>query len=207
MKLWKSKVTLHGDVTESDKKKILEAQAAMDRAVCSQEFKDRVIGHSYKTTVRIKTGFLRYKTEARWIKGYLDCPLTGLQVYERIIQANEKLRPEIDGEADIDLTLYTKNNSTVGYTYPNTLMQWANKKFWSAFTIFDIAGNLFHEWLHKMGFGHSSNYTSLRKYSVPYALGYLVIELGEKYNKQPSTWKLADTFSETKRIGGGSDVH
>ena len=57
-----------------------------------------------------------------------------------------------------------------------------NTKYFDRYTPYQVAGNLTHEWLHKMGFTHDSAATSTRPYSVPYAVGYIVRQLaGELY--------------------------
>ena len=48
-------------------------------------------------------------------------------------------------------------------------------------TILDAAGNLFHEWLHKLGYTHSSSSTPTRPYSVPYAVGYMMGNIGKNF--------------------------
>jgi hypothetical protein len=49
------------------------------------------------------------------------------------------------------------------------------------YTPAEVAGNVFHEWTHKLGFGHDSRYSVSRNSSVPYALGYIMEELGKKF--------------------------
>ena len=82
---------------------------------------------------------------------------------------------------DLDLELYYSIRSTVGYTYADGLRIWMNTKFFDSYSPAEVAGNVFHEWTHKLGFTHASNYSLSRDSSVPYALGYLVEELGKQY--------------------------
>ena len=56
-----------------------------------------------------------------------------------------------------------------------------NTKFFNPYTPAEVAGNIFHEWTHKLGFDHDVIYTSERNATVPYALGFLIRELGENY--------------------------
>ena len=70
--------------------------------------------------------------------------------------------------------------NVLGYTYSNTKTQWVYNYFFTNGGIEDIAGNMVHEWVHKMGFGHASKNNSTRKYTVPYAVGYFVKEYVEK---------------------------
>lgn len=110
------------------------------------------------------------------------------QVFETIMSGAEKLSPEIDGEADISVTLDARDaGSVIGYTYPNTRMQWIYASFFGRATPADIAGNLAHEYCHKIGFEHEFNFTSLRQYTVPYAIGYLTREIANNLTKgEPS---------------------
>jgi hypothetical protein len=89
-----------------------------------------------------------------------------------------------DYELDVDLTIYhSRWSSTVGYTYPNTVRTWINRKFFSRYGLAEICGNVAHEYCHKIGFEHSFQPTPSRPFSVPYGIGNLVEELAEKYLK------------------------
>jgi hypothetical protein len=39
---------------------------------------------------------------------------------------------------------------------------------------------MMHEWLHKLGFGHSYYYSTSRNYSVPYGIGKIMMDLAAK---------------------------
>ena len=106
---------------------------------------------------------------------------TGVQVYNRLMTGAEVLDPAVDYEMDVNVTIYEQNNSTVGYTYSNVVMIWLNRKFFKKYSLGEIAGNMVHEWTHKMGYGHTSNNTSVRPYSVPYWIGYLVRDMVQDY--------------------------
>jgi hypothetical protein len=82
---------------------------------------------------------------------------------------------------DLELELYYSSRNTVGYTYPSGLKIWMNTKYFDVYTPAEVAGNVFHEWTHKLGFGHDSRYSVSRNSSVPYALGYIMEELGKKF--------------------------
>lgn len=100
--------------------------------------------------------------------------LNSLQIYQMIMNGAEVLSPEPDGEIDVMIEMYHKNNRVVGYTKPSTLWIWVNQKFFNTFDEAEVAGNLVHEWLHKLGFDHSS---ASDKNSVPYRIGYIVRDL------------------------------
>lgn len=99
-------------------------------------------------------------------------------VLKNIYEARE-LNSEADSEIDLSLRYYNSWWSRViGYTLPKSMWIWMNWKYHGSFKPEQIASNLFHEWLHKIGYDHAS---AKDHKSVPYALGYLLEELAVKY--------------------------
>ena len=76
----------------------------------------------------------------------------------------------------IELEMYWSNRNTVGYTYENVKKVWMNKKFHNNYSVCQVASNLGHEAAHKIGFGHDTKATVMRKYSVPYTMNEVVME-------------------------------
>ncbi|HLW57741.1 MAG TPA: hypothetical protein VKY27_10170 [Bacteriovoracaceae bacterium] len=149
----------------SQEEKVLRAIEMIKKIIRTKEFKERV----YNFTYNGKRQFVDNKG------------LTNEQIYQIIIDGAETLIPEVDNEMDLDLELYTSNfTSTVGYTYPHVLRIWMNTKYFNSYSIAQVAGNVFHEWTHKLGFDHASSYSKSRDSSVPYGLGYLMVELIDK---------------------------
>lgn len=107
--------------------------------------------------------------------------LTNSQIYQTILDAAEKLKPAKNNTMDLGVKMYYANNSVVGYTNPSITYINVNTKFFNTYTANQVAGNLFHEWLHKIGYDHDSASTSRRPYSVPYAVGYIVRDLGKAF--------------------------
>jgi hypothetical protein len=103
--------------------------------------------------------------------------LTNEQIYALIMSGKEVLSPQEDHEIDIDVIMYYRWNNVIGYTYPNTLRTWINRRFFKKYSAVDIACNLMHEWMHKVGFDHDYYNTKQRPYSVPYAVGYMIQQL------------------------------
>lgn len=146
----------------SQQEKVLAAIEMIKRIIKTKEFKDRV----YNFTYNKKRQFVDNKG------------LSNEKIYQILINGAETLVPDVDNEMDLDLELYTSNfTSTVGYTYPNVIRIWMNTKYFNTYTVAQVAGNVFHEWTHKLGFDHASSYSKARDYSVPYGLGYLMVEL------------------------------
>jgi len=145
----------------SQQDKIFEAAEIIKQVIASNEFKEAVINHTYNGK-----------------KTFVDNGgLSNTQIYQRLLKGAEKLTPTINNAMDAELELYYEPNSTVGYTRPNTKRIWINTKFFDGFTPAQVAGNLSHEWMHKLGFGHSSVENDARAFSVPYAIGYLINRL------------------------------
>ena len=118
----------------------------------------------WKKTETIKREFFRFNNG-----------LSRNEIYGKLMEGSETLQPGADHEADIHLIIDRRSKrSVLGYTYANTTKQWVYNYFFQNGTIEDVAGNLGHEWCHKMGFGHEFNFTTHRDKTVPYAVGYFV---------------------------------
>ncbi len=149
----------------ADELKVQKAIEIIKKVIQSSEFKSKVLNFTYNK----KMAFVDNNN------------LTNAQVYQKLLDGAEDLRPVVDHTMDLELELYYSWRSTVGYTYPSGLRIWMNTKFFDYYTPSEVAGNIFHEWTHKLGFDHASSYSVSRDNSVPYALGYLIEELGKKY--------------------------
>lgn len=149
------------DFNDLQEKKMRDALERARLILNSTEFKERVLNHTFNG-------------ERTFVDNNGD---SNEKVYETIMAAAETLYPEVDEEMDLDITLYYKNNSTVGYTYPDTVRIWVNNKFFSGYTLGQVAANAVHEWTHKIGYGHSFYNNAQRPYSVPYAVGSIIKEL------------------------------
>ena len=148
--------------TQTDK--VSKAAELIKKVVASEEFKYRVLNHTYKGE-----------------KTFVDNGgMSNAEIYKTIIEGSEKLRPGVDNEMDLDLEVYREANATVGYTYPNVIRVWMNSKFLNANKPYKVTTNMMHEWLHKLGFKHAAKKTANRSKSVPYAVGYLVSKIASK---------------------------
>ena len=151
--------------SKKDEAKVEKAIEIIKRIVASQEFKNRIINFTYEDR-----------------KQFVDNDnLSNEEIYQKLLDGSEKLSPGVDHIMNLNLKLYYSKKTTVGYTYANGSRIWMNTKFFDKFTPAQVAGNIFHEWTHKLGFKHASNYSIKRDSSVPYAIGYLVRELGKQY--------------------------
>ena len=139
----------------------------LERIVNSEEFKQRVLHVSYQG----QETFVQ------------NNGLSNLQVYNKILEAAEQLPSPTEANRVIDLSvqLYTSSyfgRNVVGYTSPDTPTIYMNTYFYNGATPGESASNMMHEWMHKLGFDHDYNSTARRPYSVPYAIGDIVDQMG-----------------------------
>ncbi|HXH30687.1 MAG TPA: hypothetical protein VNJ01_07725 [Bacteriovoracaceae bacterium] len=142
--------------------KIQSAVELIKKVVASKVFKDRVLDYTYNGK-----------------KQFVDNGgFTNAQIYQKLLDGAENMGNRTKNNTmDVELELYYENTSTIGYTYPNTARIWMNKKFFNNYSATEVADNLMHEWVHKLGFSHAMKWSKKRDHSVPYAIGYLVEEL------------------------------
>jgi hypothetical protein len=151
-----------------DQSKILKAIKAIKKVIGSNEFKKRILEHTFQGEKKFLDS-----------KGH-----SNEEVFQKILEGSEELYPVKNGQMDIELELMESESKTVGYTYPDTKRIWINRKFFDSFDTADIANNLFHEWLHKLGYDHAPEYSVERNSSVPYAIGSIMGELARVYDDQ-----------------------
>ena len=152
-------------MTSSQQAKIQAAERKIRALIASETFRTRVLNHTYNG----KKQFLS------------NNGLTNAQIYQKILEGAEKLSPSKNNAMDITVKLYYQNSSTVGYTTTSSKVINMNTKFFNKYTSSEVAHNMMHEWMHKLGYSHTSYYTSSRIYSVPYAIGKIVNELAPKF--------------------------
>lgn len=152
------------NVTTTQKEKFLRAVDMIKRVVATEEFRSAILNHKYngKKTFVDNNG------------------LTNAQIYAKILDAAEKLYPSKNNKIDMEVETYYADTNVVGYTYATSKRIWVNRKYFNTYTTQSVAANLFHEWLHKVGFGHAATYSTSRDYSVPYAVGSIIRRLGPK---------------------------
>ena len=162
---YKTNVSYLSGFSQSDEIKYDKAVALVKKVVATEAFRKRVLNHTYggsKTYVQ-------------------NNGLSNAQIYQAILDAAEKLTPAKNNTMDVGVKLYYTNNSVVGYTNGSITYINVNTKFFNSYGVHEVAGNLFHEWLHKLGYGHDSSATARRPYSVPYAIGYMIRDIGKSF--------------------------
>ena len=150
---------------QSEEEKINQAVEIIRLVVGTQEFRRRILNHTFEG----KKIFVDNRN------------LTNQEIYQKILDGAERLSPNRNNRIDAEVELYYESANVVGYTYPNSKRIWVNRKYFSTFTPAGVAHNLFHEWLHKLGFDHAANWSIARDYSVPYAVGNIVGDIGKDF--------------------------
>jgi hypothetical protein len=161
---FKTNITLIGfDSTRATKMR--RAIEVVRLVVGTEEFRKRVLDHTWNG-----------------VKTYVDNRgHSNLTIYNNILDGGESLQPTKNNTMDMEVELYYANNSTVGYTYPNTRRIWVNQKFFDQYNVASVANNLMHEWLHKLGYDHAQTWSTSRDFSVPYGVGRIVGQVGLKF--------------------------
>jgi hypothetical protein len=151
---------------QEQEEKVYEAIELIKKVIVSQEFRERVLNKEFMGK-----------------KGFFDNGgLSNEEIYYRILQGAEEIgTTKANNRMDLDLKLYEDNSKTIGYTYPHIVRIYVNKKYFDKFKPHQVADNLIHEWLHKLGFKHSVTKDENRVHSVPYSIGYLVRDLSEAH--------------------------
>jgi len=174
---------LSGNETEIQKQKLILAASLMEKAINSVKFKNAIL--NYERTEWWSTGKLWWKKwHSRKVKGFSECSMSNEEVLKHIMAGGEDLSPEKDQEADIQVTVAVGSRGVIGWTNPHTPMQWISSWFINSSSVdaHEVAGNLAHEWCHKLGFDHAFQPYSGREDTVPYSVGYLI----EKISREDS---------------------
>lgn len=149
--------------------KLMESIAKMEKVINTEDFKNRV--RDFTMPNGSKTFFFR-----PWQKKF-----SNTQVLNLILAATEEYEGGQKGVIDLYLHLEPGGDGSV-VGYGNEGDKWINT-YAHAFADMEqheVAGHIFHEWLHKIGFVHDFLDLPKRKYSVPYAVGEILEELAEK---------------------------
>lgn len=167
---------------ENHEKKISEALSLIVSITKSQAFMDRLVGFSYNG-----------KNEYVQNNG-----LSNFEIYLHILQGSEELIKVIDAGIDMEMELWIPRlpTTTTGYTSPGVNRIWIKKSYLERASVAQVAGTIFHEWLHKIGFKHDKKPTRRRPYSVPYAIGDLMVELAEKKTNETSFRSFQTCFEK-----------
>jgi hypothetical protein len=151
------------NATVEEEIKVQMALSAIEEIVNSDEFYKEVLSMSYKIGKKTYRGFSQTK-------------LSSEEVLKSIYSARENFPGGAEHSIDLYLNMYYERSSTIGWTAPKEKFIHMNRYHHDRYSLAQTAGNLFHEWLHKINHDHSKRHNSLRPHSVPYKLGQLIAE-------------------------------
>jgi hypothetical protein len=146
------------------------------RVVASYEVIEQVVNsHSFKSRV------INFRNSLGQRSFSSNRGMSNEQIYDFLMEGREIIRGEQTlGEMNFDVNRYYRGwSKVIGYVNmgrSNTIH--VNGKFYSRYSISQVASNLTHEWIHLKGFTHDS---ARDHDSVPYAIGYIVEELAREY--------------------------
>lgn len=153
--------------TKSQVEKMKAAVALANKILVSEEFKKAVIEQTYEYYKC--TGMLWWKKCNTVLEeGFTSTKLTTQQVYSKIVNSF--------GISFSWNCVDARNRNVIGYTYADVEQINTYKWVVDSYEVYELAGHLIHEWLHVLGFSHSS---AKDHNSVPYALGYDAESIGK----------------------------
>jgi hypothetical protein len=171
--------------SDASEAKVRQAAQALGSVLGSDEFRNAVLSFAYDGKAQFANNDLADAQGNTVATG-----LSNEQVYDTLLASRETYLGNTDSEVHLDLTLYTppfyKKWGVVGYGYPGQPQIFMNWFWFDAFSVAQVAGNLAHEWTHKLGFDHDYKATARRPYSVPYGVGCIVEQLAIGQSSDPA---------------------
>lgn len=145
----------------------------------TEKQKNFYISMLHKTLYVINTVEFRSECYGRYMSKTEN--LNRTEIYKLFMSGADKFNKKPDYDIDIMVTAYYKNNRVIGYTRRDTIKTWINKKF---FRMNDrgmatLGGNLIHEQMHNLGFGHPAR--GFTRKETPYVYGYITSDLIRRY--------------------------
>jgi hypothetical protein len=138
--------------------------------VNSDEFKEMIIGHLDENGNQTYT-----RNEG----------MSNEEIYNFLMEGREVLDQDSPGEMNLYIKRYRPWwpwSKVIGYTkIGKSKFMYVNWRKYKYFDSVEMAGNIVHEWIHLMGFRHDS---ARDHDSVPYAVGYIIGKLANKYLDQ-----------------------
>jgi len=174
--MFKVNIVEANNFNESQKQKVITAMRLFEKTLNSSFFRNKIINFTYNGRNQF----------------YYNQDMNNSQVYTKIISGSEILNPAIDYEADLYLNLdkSPRRGREVGYTDRRTNHIFTYESWFNDKPVYDYSGHIAHEWCHKLGFEHPQRASERRKYTVPYAIGYLVREISAAIFNELTTNKI-----------------
>lgn len=159
------------------KEKFNQALSLLEEVLNSDEFKAKVIGYTRRGERSYQKNYIWSQTSRR---------LTNEDIYEIIMTGNEKMRPDTQGEMNVNAWVKKCSfieqvsvwcRKVIGSTDPaSSAMIKLNWKFYQKYETHHMVANLVHEWIHLLGFLHGSE--NLHE-EVPYVVGSIAGEVAK----------------------------
>lgn len=150
--------------------RMMEAIEMVRVIVNSDTFKEMVIGHLDEHGYRTYT-----RNEG----------MNNEEIYNFLMEGREVLDQDTPGEMNLYIKRYRPWwpwSKVIGYTkIGKSKYMYVNWRKYKFFDSVAMAGNIVHEWIHLMGFRHDS---ARDHDSVPYAVGFIIGELANRYLEQ-----------------------
>lgn len=160
----------------------------LEAVINSEEFKEKVIGYMRpnRSTAANDDMVREYQKPYLWKE--VNKKLTNEEIYQIIMQGNEKMRPDTIGEMNINIKKYKspwynyKGRNVVGWTNPSS-SKWINVnwRFYDNYDVHQMVGNITHEWIHLLGFLHGNQ--NMRE-EVPYVVGKIAANIAKEMLEQ-----------------------
>lgn len=161
---WDSRIILL-NANDQQKDKIIKATQLIKKVIGTEEFRLQILNYTFNGKRQFHQNLNR-SNEA---------------VYQMILQGAETVgNIRQNNRMDVGVEFYYQDTTTIGYTYSHVSKIWMNTKYFDQFDHVRVADNLIHEWMHKLGFDHETKWSEEREHSVPYAVGYIVENIGQK---------------------------
>jgi hypothetical protein len=145
-----------GNFNKEEKDKVERIISNTEKIINSQDFMTQILNHKVNGELRFENN----KNESN------------ADIYKKIMSGYELLEPIADNKWQLNLNLkWFFGRSTLAYTYFNKPEIYINSRYYKNGYEAEIAGTICHEYMHKIGYSHDQRSTSIRPYSVPYAVG------------------------------------
>lgn len=174
----------HDYFLKKEEELLFKSLELLQIAINSDMFKQKVLNFDYNG-----------KREFNYNQGK-----TNAEIYELFMSGKEAT----NGVADykIDLRLSVSDNcprDTVGTTYGQKRTETYRCKL-NDMNESQYAGHIAHEYCHYLGFAHTRHDNPTRKYTVPYAIGYILRDLVGAIHLELSAKDLANIKAITKLV-------
>jgi hypothetical protein len=147
--------------TQEEDTLLNKAVALIEQVINSEAFRKRIIDFSFNG-----------KKKFNFNRG-----MKNEEIFNLLLSGEERYNNQADTELDFILEIGDEcPQGVVGVTIGGKRTKTYRCKL-NEMNAAEYAGHLIHEYCHYLGFTHTKNHNATRKYTVPYAIGYIVRDL------------------------------